>query len=181
MWWIVGVFIFLAVVFVLLYNGLVKLKNQLENSFAQIDTQLQRRFDLIPNLVETVKGFAAHESAVFENVTAARAATANARTVAEKAEADNRLTSTLKTLFAVSENYPDLRANSNFKELHAELVNTENKIAFSRQFYNDSVNKFNTAIALFPKNIVAAMIKYEKAEYFQVMDATTRGAVKVQF
>ena len=181
MWWIIGSVGLLVVVLILLYNGLVKMKNQLENSLAQIDTQLQRRFDLIPNLVETVKGCAAHETAVFENVTAARAATGSAKTIEEKAAADNQLTSTLKTLFAVSENYPDLKASNNFKELQMELANTENKIAFSRQFYNDSVQKFNTAIAMFPKNIVAAMMRYNKAEYFEVKDSAAKEAVKVQF
>src|SRR5262249_18486074 len=157
----------LVVLFIALYNKLVRQKNQLENSFAQIDTQLQRRYDLIPNLVETVKGYASHEKGVFEAVTAARAATASAQTVDEKAEADNMLTGTLKSLFAVSENYPALKASKNFIELQTELKNTENKIAFARQFYNDSVNKFNNAIVVFPNNIVAGMLRYDKASYFE--------------
>jgi len=163
------------------YNGLIRQKNGLENALKQIDTQLQRRFDLIPNLVETVKGYAAHEKGVFEAVTAARAQTASAQTVKEKAEADNILSGTLKSLFAVAENYPDLKASTNFQELQMELTNTENKIAFSRQFYNDSVNKFNNAILIFPSNIVASTLHYQKADYFEVTDEKAKEAVKVEF
>ena len=176
--------IILAVViiwFIMIYNGLVALKNRVDNGWAQIDTQLQRRYDLIPNLVETVKGYAAHEKETLENVVKARASMAKAGSMAEKAEADNMLSGTLKTLFAVSEAYPDLKANQNFKELQVELTNTENKIAFSRQFYNDSVNKFNNAILVFPKNIVAGMMRYTKAEYFQTTTPEAKEAVKVQF
>ncbi|MCL2739947.1 MAG: LemA family protein [Oscillospiraceae bacterium] len=167
--------------FVLTYNGLIRQKNGLENSLKQIDTQLQRRFDLIPNLVETVKGYAAHEKGVFEAVTEARSMMNKAQTVKEKAEADNVLSGTLKSLFAVSENYPDLKANQNFKELQVELTNTENKIAFSRQFYNDSVNRFNNAILVFPTNIIANIMKYTKAEYFEVTDEKAKEAVAVKF
>ena len=171
----------IALWFILTYNGLIRQKNGLENSLKQIDTQLQRRFDLIPNLVETVKGYAAHEKGVFEAVTAARAQMSSAKSVKEKAEADNALSGTLKTLFAVAENYPQLQASQNFKELQVELTNTENKIAFSRQFYNDSVNKFNNAILVFPTNIVANMLSYKKAEYFEVTDEKAKEAVKVSF
>jgi len=181
MWIILGIAVLLLIIFIGMYNGLVKQKNQLENSFAQIDTQLQRRFDLIPNLVETVKGYAAHERGTFEAVTAARAATGSATTIGEKAAADNQLTNTLKSLFAVSENYPQLKADANFRELQVELTNTENKIAFARQFYNDSVKRFNNAIAIFPQNIVAGMLRYAKAEYFEVQNQEAKQAVKVSF
>ena len=181
MWIILGIAVLLLIIFIGMYNGLVKQKNQLENSFAQIDTQLQRRFDLIPNLVETVKGYAAHERGTFEAVTAARAATGSATTIGEKAAADNQLTNTLKSLFAVSENYPQLKADANFRELQVELTNTENKIAFARQFYNDSVKRFNNAIVVFPQNIVAGMLKYTKAEYFETQSPEAREVVKVSF
>ena len=172
----------LAVVwFITIYNGLVALKNRVDNGWAQIDTQLQRRYDLIPNLVETVKGYAAHEKETLENVVKARASMANAGSVAEKAEADNMLSGTLKTLFAVTESYPDLKANQNFKELQIELTNTENKVSFSRQFYNDTVARFNTAIQMFPKNIVAGMLKFTAREYFRVSTEAAREAPKVQF
>ncbi|MDR1101164.1 MAG: LemA family protein [Clostridiales bacterium] len=176
-----GIIALLVIIFIALYNGLVKQKNQVENALSQIDTQLQRRYDLIPNLVETVKGYAAHEKEVFEQVTAARTATASANTLQEKAEADNMMTGTLKSLFAVSENYPQLKANENFAQLQTELTNTENKIAFSRQFYNDSVNRFNDAIVVFPQNLVAGMLGYKKHEYFEVKDETVRENVKVKF
>lgn len=180
--WIGSAIVILVVVYlIVIYNGLISLGNIVENAWAQIDTQLQRRYDLIPNLVETVKGYAAHEKDVFENVTKARAGMMEAKTVGEKAEADNMMTGTLKTLFAVAENYPALNANENFKELQLELTNTENKIAFSRQFYNDSVTRFNTAIQLFPKNIIAGMLGFSKKEYFKVSDEKVKEAVQVKF
>ena len=164
-----------------IYNGLIRLRNRVENGFAQIDTQLQRRFDLIPNLVETVKGYAKHESEVFERVTQARASMGNAKTVAEKAEADNALTGTLKSLFAVSEAYPALQASANFRELQVELTNTENKISFARQFYNDTVKQFNTNIQKFPHNIFARMLGFTASEYYIVSAPEVREAPKVGF
>jgi len=163
------------------YNGLIRLKNRVENGWAQIDTQLQRRYDLIPNLVETVKGYAKHESDVFEKVTKARASMASASTVGEKAEADNALTGTLKSLFAVAEAYPELKANTNFRDLQVELTNTENKVSFARQFYNDTVKKFNTGIQMFPRNIIANMLNFKAFEYFQVDSPEVRSAPKVSF
>jgi len=180
-WIILVIVVILILWFILTYNGLIRQKNGLENALKQIDTQLQRRFDLIPNLVETVKGYAAHEKGVFEAVTEARARMSSAQTIKEKAEADNALAGTLKSLFAVAENYPQLQASQNFQVLQVELTNTENKIAFSRQFYNDSVNKFNNAILVFPTNIVAGALHYQKAEYFEVTDEKAKDAVKVQF
>ena len=172
----------LIIVYVIVvYNGLITLRNRVENGWAQIDTQLQRRFDLIPNLVETVKGYAKHESEVFERVTMARASMANATTVGEKAEANNALTGTLKSLFAVSEAYPELKASANFQALQVELTNTENKVSFARQFYNDTVKKFNTDIQKFPKNIIANMLNFTAQEYFQVDAPEVRNAPRVSF
>jgi len=172
----------LIVVYVIVtYNNLVTLKNRVDNGWAQIDTQLQRRYDLIPNLVETVKGYAKHESEVFERVTKARASMANASTVGEKAEADNMMTGTLKSLFAVAEAYPDLKANTNFRELQVELTNTENKVSFARQFYNDTVKRFNIGIQKFPQNIIANMLNFKAREYFEVDSPEVRTAPKVSF
>jgi len=158
--------ILLIIYFITIYNGLVKLRKLVENGWAQISAQLQRRHDLIPNLVETVKGYAAHEKEVFESVTRARAGMMSAKTCAEQTEADNVLTGTLKTLFAVAEAYPELKANENFRELQLELTNTENRIAYARQFYNDKVMKYNTAIELFPKNIIAGMFGFKSRDHF---------------
>lgn len=176
-----GVIVLALVAFVILtFNSLVTLKNRIDNAWSQIDIQLKRRYDLIPNLVETVKGYAKHEKEVFENVTKARAGLMNATTVAEKAKADNMLTSTLKSLFAVSENYPQLRANENFKMLQEEVSNTENKIAYSRQFYNDSVLEFNTKIQTIPTNIFAGMMGFAAREFFKT-EGVERENVKVKF
>ena len=166
---------------IIMYNSLVSLKNKVDNGWHQIETQLQRRYDLIPNLIETVKGYAAHEKEVFENVTAQRAQVVSASTVAQKAQAESGVTSALKTLFAVAENYPDLKASQNFTELQVELSNTENKIAFARQFYNDTVTQFNTAIDVFPKNIIAKAIGFTKREYFEVDEPEVRKAPTVKF
>lgn len=171
----------LLIYFIAIYNSLVSLKNRVDNGWAQIDTQLQRRFDLIPNLVETVKGYAKHEKEVFERVTEARAGMANAKTVEEKANADNMLTGTLKTLFAVAEAYPDLKADRNFRDLQVELTNTENKIAFARQFYNDTVKRFNISIQQFPKNIIANMFKFTAREFYVVESPEARVAPTVSF
>src|SRR6266481_3729424 len=152
------------------YNGLVRLRNQLENAWAQIDVQLKRRCDLIPNLVETVKGYAKHESGTLEKVIQARNMALAAKTVGERAEAENVLSGTLKSLFAVAEAYPDLKANQNFMSLQEELTSTENKIAFSRQFYNDTVMSYNTQIEVFPQNFIAGMFHFGRREFFEVKD-----------
>ncbi|MBD3389266.1 MAG: LemA family protein [Candidatus Altiarchaeales archaeon] len=163
-------FIVLAVV-IMTYNSLVTLRNRCENAWSQIDVQLKRRNDLIPNLVETVKGYAAHEQETFTRITEARAAMANAQTVKEKASANNMLTGALKSLFAVVENYPDLKANQNFMQLQEELTTTENKISYARQFYNDSVMKYDTSRQTFPNNIIAGMFHFVDRDYFEVEEA----------
>ncbi len=169
-----------ALVLVGIYNGLIRLRNEVKNSFAQIDVQLKRRNDLIPNLIETVKGYAKHEKSVFEEVTKARAAVMNAKTVGDKAKASNMLSDTLKSLFAVSENYPDLKANQNFLQLQEELTGTENKIAYSRQHYNDIVTEFNNRIQVFPNNMLAGPLGF-KTEILFDTPAAEREVPKVQF
>jgi LemA protein len=180
-WIIPSVIVVILVLYIIsIYNSLVSLKNKINNGWAQIETQLQRRYDLIPNLVETVKAYATHEKEVFENVAKARAGLMNAQGVAGKAEADNMLTGTLKTLFAVAENYPELKANQNFRELQVELTSTENKIAFARQFYNDTVMRFNTSIELFPRNIIASMMRLIARDYYE-SKPEAKEAIKVKF
>lgn len=174
------ILVVIAIWLIATYNGLIQARNKVRNAFAQIDTQLQRRFDLIPNLVETVKGYAAHEKELLENVTASRSGYMNATTAAEKMAADNQLTSTLKTLFAVSENYPELKANENFSKLQDDLKGTEDKVAFSRQFYNDSVTKFNDKLLVFPTNIIGSMFGFKAEELFKT-DEAAKVAPKVQF
>lgn len=156
-----------------MYNKLVGLRNRVKNSYAQIDVQLKRRNNLIPNLVETVKGYAGHEKGVLEEVTRARTGVMNATNIQETSEADNQLTGALKTLFAVAENYPDLKANSNFQQLQSELTDTEDKISYARQFYNDVVLKYNNACQQFPSNILAGMFGFSEEEYFQVPESET--------
>ncbi len=174
------VLVLLVIWMIGVYNKLVQGRNKVKNAFAQIDTQLQRRFDLIPNLVETVKGYASHEKELLENVTASRSGYMNATTNAEKMAADNQLTSTLKSLFAVAENYPELKANENFSKLQDDLKGTEDKVAFSRQFYNDSVTMYNNSLQIFPNNIVAGMFNFKEEELFKTEDAA-KAAPKVQF
>ena len=164
-----------------MYNNLVTLRMRLKNAWAQIDTQLKRRFDLIPNLVETVKGYAAHEQGTLEKVINARNAYATAGTVQDKAAANNQLTETLKSIFALSESYPNLKANENFMALQTELTGTEDKIAYSRQFYNDSVQVYNTAIMKFPTNLIAGMFGFKEETFFQVASEAEKEPVKVQF
>ena len=183
---IVLIVIIVLVVIIALYvintrNALVVLRNKVKDQLSQIDVQLKRRFDLIPNLVETVKGYATHESETFEKITKLRTSWASAGTVAEKAELDNQLSGALKTIMAVSENYPDLKANQNFSELSEELRNTENKISFSRQFYNDSVTMYNQKLQLFPSNIIANMFNFQPRELFAAESAEARKNVKVDF
>lgn len=162
------------------YNGLITLRNRVQNAWSQIDVQLKRRFDLIPNLVETVKGYAAHEKETLEMVVKARTQWANASGVAEQAQANNMLTGALKSLFAVAEAYPDLKANQNFLMLQEELAGTENKIVYARQFYNDTVMKYNTRLQVFPTNIIAGMLGFKPADFFEAAEAE-REPVKVKF
>jgi LemA protein len=162
------------------YNGLVRLRNRIQNAWAQIDVQLRRRYDLIPNLVETVKGYAAHEKGTFEAVTKARANAISAQGPADQARAENMITGALKSLFAVSEAYPDLKANQNFLSLQEELSGTEGRISYARQYYNDAVLRMNTKIQSFPSNILANMFGFKEHEYFEA-DDTSRGPVSVQF
>ena len=176
---IVALLLLLIVGFIAIFNGLVSKRNRVDNAWHQIDVQLKRRFDLIPNLVETVKGYAAHEKEVFEKVTQARAMVTQAGSVGQRAQAEGMITEALKTLFAVAENYPDLKANQNVSQLQEELASTENKIAFSRQFYNDSVMRYNTACETVPTNIIAGMFAFQKAEFFEVKDEAERAAPKV--
>ena len=164
-----------------LYNGLVLSRNKVKNAWSQIDVQLQRRFDLIPNLIESVKGYMEHESSVLTKVTELRNAWASAKTVGEKANLDGELTGALKTIMAVSENYPDLKANQNFSELQEELRNTENKISYARQFYNDSVTMFNTKIQTVPSNIIASIFNFKEEELFKTDSEEARKNVKVDF
>lgn len=177
---ILVIIIVIAFLLVKYYNDLVNGRNHVENAWSQIDVQLQRRNDLIPNIVETVKGYAGHEKDTFNQVTQARANMANATTVQEVAEADTMITSALKSLFAVSEAYPELKANQNFIELQQELSETEDKISYARQFYNDSVLKYNNLCQQFPSSIVASLFHFDKAEFFEAQEGT-RAAPKVQF
>lgn len=162
------------------YNGLATGKVRIKEAFSGIDVQLKRRIDLIPNLIETVKGYAKHEKEVFENVTKARSALMKAQTPPEKAESDNMLTDALKSLFAVSENYPDLKASQNFLELQEELSDTENKIAYSRQFYNSLVRDYNTILVTFPSNLIGNMFGYRQEQFFEAK-GEEKEPVKVQF
>jgi len=182
-WIILIIAVVLLFIVISIYNSLVKAKLNVENAWSQIDVQLQRRFDLIPNFVETVKGYMTHEKETFEKIAALRTSWANASSVHDKANLDGELSSALKTIMAVSENYPDLKANENFMQLSEELRNTENKISFSRQFYNDSVTMYNTKLELFPSNIVASMFgaKFKAAELFEVENEEVRKNIKVDF
>jgi LemA protein len=180
LWILLAVVVVVALYVVLAYNGLVRLRNRIANAWAQIDVQLRRRYDLIPNLVETVKGYAKHERQTFEAVTQARANAINAQGVAAQAQAENQITSALKSLFAVAEAYPDLKANQNFLNLQEELTGTEGRIAYARQFYNDSVLQLNTKVQSVPTNIIANTFGFREHEYFEA-DDTSRGPVSVQF
>jgi len=172
----------LAVIFVIgIYNRLVTLRNRCDNSWAQVDVQLRRRYDLIPNLVETVKGYAKHERETFQKVTEARSQAINAGTVKDQGVAENMLTGALKSLFAVVENYPDLKANQNFLMLQEELAGTEGKIAYARQFYNDNVMQFNLKQQVFPSNIIASMFNFKEKEYFEIEEPEAREPVEVKF
>jgi LemA protein len=187
LWIILGVLVILILIFVGIfvgiYNGLVGGRNQVKNSWAQIDVQLKRRYDLIPNLVETVKGYAKHERETLEAVTNARnlAQSASSSSLGERAKLEGDLGNALSRLMAVVEQYPDLKANQNFLALQEELTSTENKIGFSRQYYNDSVMKYNNQIQMFPSNIVASMTHFQASEFFEVTVAAEKAAPKVSF
>ena len=177
---IVVIVVLIGLFFWLGYNGLVKRRNQVDNAWSQIDVQLKRRHDLIPNLVETVKGYAAHERGTFEAVTQARANAINAQSPADQAQAENVLSGALKSLFAVAEAYPDLKANQNFLNLQEELTASEDKVAYARQFYNDSVLSYNTQIQKFPTVVLAGMFNFEKREFFDAAPEDTE-TPQVQF
>ncbi len=179
-WILLGIVVVVALYAVVLFNGLIKLRNRIENAWAQIDVQLRRRHDLIPNLVETVKGYATHERDTLEAVTQARTAAMGAGGVAEQAKAENMITSALKSLFAVSEAYPELKANQGFLGLQEELSGTEGRIAYARQFYNDTVFRYNTRIQSFPSLAIAGPLQFKQREYFEA-DDTSRGPVQVDF
>ncbi len=164
-----------------LYNSLVRLRRRCDNAWSQIDVQLKRRYDLIPNLVETAKGYLKHEREVLENVTKARQQAIDASGVKDKAQAENFLTSTLRSLFAVVENYPELKANENMLALHEEVTSTENKISFARQHYNDSVMKYNVKIETVPSNVIASMFGFAPREFFEIEEGAERQAPKVDF
>ncbi len=181
------IFIILAVVaavvlwFIFAYNGFVRLINRAKEAWADIDVQLKRRYDLIPNLVNTVKGYATHESSVFENVTKARTVAMGAGNLAEKGQAENMLTGALKSIFALAEAYPDLKANQNFLELQRELSDTEDKIQAARRFYNTNVRDLNTRIESFPSNIIAGAFRFSKMEFFQLEESAAKSPIEVKF
>ncbi len=165
---------------VMIYNSLIKLRNKVEEGWSDIDTQLKRRYDLIPNLVETVKGYAAHESQTFEKITQARSMALNAKSVQEKEQAENLLTGALKTIFALAENYPDLKANQNFLDLQRTLTEIEEHIQMSRRYYNGTVRDYNTKLEVFPNNFFAGIFKFVKREFFQAQEEE-KANVKVDF
>ncbi len=181
--WIIplGIPLLIILWLVAIYNSLVRRRVQVQNAWAQIDVQLKRRYDLIPNLIETVKGYMGHERAVLENVTKARQQAIDVSGMADQARAENLLTGALRQLFAVAENYPDLKANQNFLQLQEELTSTENKIAFARQFYNDAVQDYNTGLQVFPSNLVASMFSFRSKPFFELEDAVQREAPQVHF
>ena len=179
-WIVLGVVVLLVLFLVLSYNKLVRLRNQIEAAWSQIDVQLKRRYDLIPNLVETVKGYAAHERETLESVTRARQQAMDARGVEDQAQAENMLTQTLRQLFAVAEAYPDLKANQNFLALQEELTGTEGRIAFARQFYNERVLAYDNALEQFPSNLIAGTFNFDPKPYFEA-EEQSRAAVRVDF
>ena len=168
--WLIGV-----------YNSLIRLRNRVKEAWSDIDVQLKRRYDLIPNLMETVKGYMKHEEGVLTKVTEARASAMNAKGIEEKGKAENMLSNTLKSLFAVAENYPDLKASQNFLQLQDEISDTENKIQAARRFYNGQVRDFNTKIEVFPNNLIAGMLKFTAWEFFAIEDAKEKEAPQVKF
>jgi LemA protein len=181
MWVILGIVVLFVLMLIGIYNSLVQMKVSVQNAWSQIDVQLKRRHDLIPNLVETAKGYMAHERGTLESVTKARQMAVDAASLKDKAAAENMLTSTLRSLLAVSENYPNLKADQTMLRLQEELTTTENKISFSRQFYNDEVNRFNASIQTFPNNAIAGQFGFKPFEFFQLEDAAERKAPEVKF
>lgn len=181
LWILIGLAIFIGLWVMVSYNGLIRLRNQVDEGWSDIDVQLKRRYDLIPNLINTVKGYATHESKVFENVSAARSAAMGAKSPAEREQAENMLTGTLKTLFAVSEAYPELKANQNFLKLQDELSDTENKIQAARRFYNGMVRDFNTKLQVFPTNMIGTRLGFQARSFFEIANETERETPKVQF
>lgn len=165
---------------IMIYNGLIKMRNRVDEAWSDIDVQLKRRYDLIPNLINTVKGYAAHEKEVFEKVTEARTRAMGAKDAGEQAKAENMLSDTLKSLFAVAENYPDLKANENFLELQRELTDTEDKIQAARRFYNGNVRDFNTKIQIFPNNLIVGILKFKPYEFFEA-EGEEKENIKVEF
>ena len=180
-WIILAIVVIIAIVLIVIYNQLVTLSQRVQNAWSQIDVQLQRRFDLIPNLVETVKGYMTHEQETLTKVTDLRSSWADAKTVEQKAELEGQLTDTLKTIMAVAENYPNLKADQSFNNLQTELSDTENKISYSRQFYNDTVTMYNTKLETFPSNLVAGMFGFKASTLFNVDNDEAKKAVKVEF
>ena len=179
---VIGLFALVVVFWLVgIFNSLVRLRNAVKNAWSQIDVQLKRRHDLIPNLIETVKGYMTHEREALENITKARNLAAQASGVGEQAAAEGKLNQALSSFFLVVENYPDLKANQNFLSLQEELTSTENKISFARQAYNDSAMQFNNKIEMFPSNIVAGMFNFKQAEFFEIEDEAERAVPKVSF
>ncbi len=178
---ILGILILLLIALIGIYNSLVRKRNRVEEAWSDIEVQLKRRYDLIPNVVETVKGYAKHEKSLFENVTKARTQAMGATTLEEHAKAENMLSNTLKSLFAVAENYPDLKANANFLDLQRELADTENKIQSARRFYNGNVRDYNITIESVPSNIIAGMFNFTKRDFFELESAEEKEPVKVSF
>lgn len=178
---ILGVLAVLVLALIGVYNVLISRRNRIEEAWSDVEVQMKRRFDLIPNVVETVKGYVVHEKGVLENVTKARTQAMGAKTPQEHAQAENMLANTLKTLFAVAENYPDLKANANFLDLQRELADTENKIQAARRFYNTNVRDYNIAIQSFPTNLIAGMLGFARKEFFDLEEEAAREPVKVKF
>jgi LemA protein len=184
LWIILAVIVVAIFAIIAMYNGLIRLKNRVDEAWSDIDVQLKRRYDLIPNLVETVKGYAAHEQSTFEKVVNARNAAMAAQSGGDakaQAEAENILSGTLKSIFALAENYPELKANQNFLELQRELTDTEDKIQASRRFYNGNVRDFNTKLEVFPTNMMANMLGFKRREFFEIADAKERDNIQVKF
>ncbi len=178
---VLGLVLIVVIWFVAIYNGLVRLKNQVKNAWSQIDVQLKRRHDLIPNLVETVKGYASHEKETLERVVQARSRAMGAQNIDERIQAEGELGQALGRLMLLVESYPDLKANQNFLALQEELTSTENKISFARQFYNDSVMTYNNKIQMFPSNVIAGMFNFKEATFFKVENEAEREAPQVKF
>lgn len=178
---LLGIILLVLIWSAAVFNTFVQLRENVKNGWSQIDVQLKRRHDLIPNLVETAKGYMSHERATLENVIKARQQAVDAKNLKDKQAAENFLTGTLRSLFAVSENYPNLKADRQMMQLHEELVSTENKIAFARQYYNDEVNRLNTSVQSFPDNIIANLFHFEKKEFFEIEDVSEKTAPAVKF